>query len=632
MPDNTINPDENESKESPENSENSSGIRDEHTDKDQPETDGEESSVKEDTPDSSLERSPDNADVRSLQDSEESPVISQDKPAEEDLKPALPDTEKAEVPVIPKSAAKAKSADSDNRISLIDKNNLQILVSTKNGVRVNTVVKDKATASEVQSDEIFLPPKNDFGIQEAEIRISIFETPREGPEAGQSEAEQHQIPEDQIEEGRFTPRLIDENLQKVKFELLHGESVRIDYDFRDKKTSANAKRYKNYLSAKEREKVFEVEVTVSVEVPDVTSKDMQVSDEQGRVMLIPNPEVAELIQPPIPIADYSQGGYFEDGTYRNPFDSLRALIRRNTTIGISVAVVLHLIAAAYAFYSISKKPKDVAQEEQQRLIVIQDLPDPKIRLENIEDPNKPPPVEEKDLISIPPKRTVPPRKVVQPPKVNRPENKEEPKDTTLTALSKELDSLRRLGDSLLASDTSKLNDTTKAFFDIPDSLRNNFSENDIGLGMYFPNNWKLIDEREINKNETMFRGVLLTDTTALQPGTMTIFIHLDKESKGFNSEDFTTEFQMIDTNLMAFAKPPETQAAHTKYEFYVLNKIGTEKFSVKAEVRKEFFDKYKNEIEAVVRSINIKRKEDINKSSLDGNETNETEEKNPEGQ
>jgi hypothetical protein len=89
---------------------------------------------------------------------------------------------------------------------------------------------------------------------------------------------------------------------------------------------------------------------------------------------------------------------------------------------------------------------------------------------------------------------------------------------------------------------------------------------------------------------------------------------------------------MIDTNLMAFAKPPETQAAHTKYEFYVLNKIGTEKFSVKAEVRKEFFDKYKNEIEAVVRSINIKRKEDINKSSLDGNETNETEEKNPEGQ
>ena len=78
---------------------------------------------------------------------------------------------------------------------------------------------------------------------------------------------------------------------------------------------------------------------------------------------------------------------------------------------------------------------------------------------------------------------------------------------------------------------------------------------------------------------------------------------------------------MIDSNLSGFAKPPEKQAAHTKYEFYVLNTLGTEKLSVKAEVRKEFFDKYKNEIEAVVRSINIKKKDASGETNENNSET-----------
>lgn len=520
-------------------------------------------------------------------------------------------------------------SDSDNHISLIDRNNLQLLISTKKGVRVSTVVNDKATAAGIQSDEIYLPPRNDFGKQEAEIMISVS---LEDDKSAAPDIEQgtKEVP---LAEGRFTPRLIDENLIKVKFELLNNESVRIEYDFRDRKTSASAKRYKNYLSAKEEGRVYEVEVTVLIE--DAKEEALYTEgDQQGKITLIPNPEVAELIQPPVPYGDYAEGGFIDSGGYKNPFDSLRALIRKNTTIGIAVAVALHIAGAGYAFYNISKKQKEAQVEEPQRLIVIQDLPDPKIRLENVEDPNKPPPTEENEEVSIPPKRTVPPRRVVQPPKVNRPEDRESDKDTTEASdLAKELDSLRRLGDSLLASDSASAIDTMKAFYDIPDSLRNSFSEQDIGLGMYFPNNWKLIDEREINKNEKMFRGVLLTDTTASQPGTMTIFIHLDKENKGFNTEEFTTEFQMLDTNLTAFAKQPETQAAHTKYEFYILNNIGTEKFSVKAEVRKEFFDKYRNEIEAVVRSINIKNRDDLlDRENEDTEDNGESTEESPQEQ
>lgn len=519
-------------------------------------------------------------------------------------------------PVVPSKPVKPRSVDSDNRLSLIDRNNLQILMSTKKGVKISTVVRDKNSSDEIQSDEIYLPPRNDFGTQEAEITISISESKSE-PEESSSEHLQEVLGD----EGRFTPKLIDEHLQKVRFDLFHGESVRIDYDFRDKKTSANAKRYKNFVSPKEEANVYEVEVTIAVDLADTTPLEMPLRDDHGRIALIPNPEVAELIQAPLPLGDYSEGGYVEDGSYKNPFDNVRSLIRRNLTIGISIAVALHLAAAGLAFYKISKQPKDANQEETQRLIVIQDLPDPKIKLENVEDPNKPPPVEEKTEVSIP-RRDIPPRKVIQPPRVSRPKENESSKDTTETSrLTKELDSLRRLGDSLLASDTAKGIDTSKAFFDIPDSLRNNFNEGEIGLGMYFPNNWKLIDEREVNRKEKEFRGVILTDTTAEKPGTMTIFIRLDTENRGFNTEEFTTEFQMLDTNLSGFAKPPETQAAHTKYEFYVMNTLGTEKLSVKAEVRKEFFDKYKNEIEAVVRSINIKKKVEPEGTNKDNSET-----------
>ncbi len=512
---------------------------------------------------------------------------------------------KSPEPEKPVTSSRPVLAESDNRISLIDRNNLQVLITTKKGVRIFAVVRDKSDNSEIQSDEIFLPPKTEPGTQEAEIVISIKSSDAEPTTPAPAE-------ESVYAEGRFLPKLIDETHQKIIFELYNEESVSIGYEFRDRKSSSSAKRYKNFVSAKEPGKIYEVEITVKIELETPAAAATDESESEKRVTLIPNPEVAALIQPPVPIGEGA--AYFDDGRYKNPFDSLRALIRRNTIIGITIAVALHLAGAAYAFFGISKRQKPEGLEEPQRLIVIQDLPDPKIRLENVEDPNKPPPAEEKTDLSIPPKRTVPPRNVVQPPKVNRPKEDEQKKDTTeLSGLSKELDSLRRLGDSLLASDTSAIKDTTSAFYSIPDSIRNNFSEGDIGLGMYFPNNWKLIDEREINKNEKVFRGVLLTDTTAQQPGTMTIFIHLDRENKGFSTEEFTNEFTMLDTNLTAFSKPPETQAAHTKYEFYVINNIGTEKLSVKAEVRKEFFDKYKNDIEAVVRSINIKRKQDLEK-------------------
>ena len=142
------------------------------------------------------------------------------------------------------------------------------------------------------------------------------------------------------------------------------------------------------------------------------------------------------------------------------------------------------------------------------------------------------------------------------------------------------------------------------------SQTENTSEYDIDLTMSYPINWQFTDLRKVdkNKNEREFKGVVLTDSSAEQPGTMTIFIYPDKDNKEYNAEDFKTEFKMLDTNLATFSKKPKTQAGFIEYRFYIFNKAGTQKLSIRANVRKKFFEEYKNQIESVVSSINIKSK------------------------
>ena len=53
------------------------------------------------------------------------------------------------------------------------------------------------------------------------------------------------------------------------------------------------------------------------------------------------------------------------------------------------ALILYFITV-FTFYGVATKESSrYTNNEQRRLIVIQDLPEPKIKLENVEDPNKP---------------------------------------------------------------------------------------------------------------------------------------------------------------------------------------------------------------------------------------------------
>lgn len=511
----------------------------------------------------------------------------------------------------PETSVKPILTDSNYQISLISKNLLKVLITTKQGVKINSSVKDKKSSIETQNNEIYLYPKFDYSSNEVEVIISIEDDEQSlKPEVVSEPLENPIVAPENATTSNYQVNLINENLLKLK--IITSKGVKIDSVSRDKYTLAESQTNKIYLQPKADE-LQEIEITLAI---DTKASSVMHKDEDGKFKLIPNPEVVDLIQAPTyPVYDESEELTSSDTGFKNPFDALRKLIQRNLTIGIIAAVALHIVAAGIVYFNFNKKYQEPNPEEQTRIFIIQDLPEAKIKIEDVEDPNKP---KVEDIVVEEPKkeepeRNIQPKRNVRPPIVNRPrtEDKEEKQDTSTSNLTGELDSLRKLVEGSNPDSDSTLADSTATPFDIADSLRNNFSENDIGLAMYFPKSWKSIDMREINKNDSAFSGVILTDTTAVQPGTMNIFISLDKENKDFNAESFKTEFKMNDSNLRAYLMEPKTMAGSTSYRFYIFNNIGTEKLTINAQVRKQFFDQYKNEVEAVVRSIRIRKKDDL---------------------
>ena len=409
--------------------------------------------------------------------------------------------------------------------------------------------------------------------------------------------------------------LVDKNLLSIK--VATEKAISVDCSVKDKKSlpsdSSETQSNKILIHPKSNLQQQEVEIVVTI---DPKTEKVLVEKKEGEVaekteassLLIPNPDVADLIKgretedkieedKPLTPDEILQ----EKLGRKNPYRIFRRVYQRNLLRGMVGALIIYFITV-FTFYGVaSKESSRYTNNEQRRLIVIQDLPEPKIKLENVEDPNKPEEVTDGSNIEL--RKLPPPKRNFKKRNITRPYKNPTKTDTNLTSTDEELDSLRRLNVGILPIDSLNL-DSNLAFF-IPDSIRQNFSEDDIGLRMYFPNNWRLTDQRDINKNEKEFKGVLLTDTTAKQEGTMTMFIFLDREGKEFRKDKFNSQFVMEDSTLTAYSKEPRNEGAFTYYSFYIFGK--TDKLIVRADVRKQHFEKYKNVIEAVVRSIKIEK-------------------------
>lgn len=488
-------------------------------------------------------------------------------------------------------------------------------------------VKEDNLQEEENINEVKKPEESET--VNGETAGDINNTPQEIP---QEVKEIEKVSAEEKEKDNITPvtkdsnyqiSLIDENLLKVK--VITDKSVSVDCSIKEKSalsgTTDEKQLNKILIHPKDDRQKQEIEIIVSIggEHSDIKFSETNVnkfsiSEEQETNKLTPNPLVANLIQ--------SFGGEKKKEDYvpktpeekleerigpKNPWSLNRLFVRKNLTRGFIGALIIYFISMI-SFYSIaSKKNNNDDVVETQRLIVMQDLPENQNLQQHVEDPNKPP-EEEKPKVeddgttgnkSVPP---MIPKKIKKPPRLIGPEPVK--KDSSLTTKTdKELDSLRNANNLVKKNgiDTNKF-----SVYTIPDSLRKDYSENDVGLIIpMIPKNWKVIDSRMINTNQTEFEGILITDTTAKKEGTLNLFIHLDKDGKEFTKEGFKTEFKMADTSSTAYIKDPITQAKNTYYRFYIFTK--TDKLYVDAQVKEEFFNEYKNNIEALVRSIRISK-------------------------
>jgi len=422
-------------------------------------------------------------------------------------------------------------------------------------------------------------------------------------------------------ESNYQISLIDENLLKVK--VTTEKTVSVDCSIKEKSTFSGTTGEKQLnkiiIHPKEDGQKREIEIIVSIsgsgpEIIKTEPADIKavISEPIKAPSLTPNPLVANLIQTfgqkmnDEIVAKTPQEILNERLVAKNPWVVNRTFVRKNLTQGFIGALIIYFIWVL-VFYSIASKKTDNGDVvETQRLIVMQDLPENQNIQQHVEDPLKPPEEEKpktEDDGTQDTKNIVPPlvqKKIKRPPRIIGPELNRTDTTSQTTKIDKELDSLRNANlTKNRGIDTSKF-----TAFTIPDSLKKEFTQNDVGLIIpAIPKNWKIIDSRMININQTEFEGVLITDTTAKKEGTLNLFIHLDKEGKEFTKEGFKTEFKMDDTTSTAYVKEPLNQAKNIYYRFYIFTK--TDKLFVDAQVKEEFFNDYKNYIEALVCSIRI---------------------------
>jgi hypothetical protein len=412
-------------------------------------------------------------------------------------------------------------------------------------------------------------------------------------------------------ESNYQVSLINENLLRVKVNTERG----INIEF---KAGAEEARKITIPQSKDKKKK-EIDLVISINPEYNAGAGGETSGELAAAetgetagekssFFTPNPEVADLIKStPEGSAEEKPDSektedeiLYEKLEKKNPYKLFRRSYQRHIMQALGGAVIIYLVAVAlFSTYAAKQKTPQV-EPDSQRIVIIQDMPEPKINLENVEDPNAPPPEEEtetEDGVDIPRKipRTTTPR-IYRP----RTENNTPPLSTNDTSAGR-LDSLRNLADTnTTGNDTSTANNNNT---NIPDSLRATYSQGDIGLYLDYPNSWQVKDSREVNANVKEFEGLYLTDTTGAK-GAMTIFIFLDNGQK-YDQAIFKTNFPVIDTTISAFRSDPAVIAGVTEYKFYIFGK--TDKLIITASIKKELFESYKPTIENVIRSIRLKR-------------------------
>ncbi len=510
-----------------------------------------------------------------------------------------------------------EAAESNYQITLVDERVLRVRTATNLPVSIDCNVIQKG---ESQANKIYIPPAEEEKKQEVEVLVKIGaeavqeETISDTPEAAIQD-------ESKKKESNYQISLVNENVLRVKIST--NKSVSVDSLLLDKtNTESVEERQSNKIFIHPKPGKQDVEIFIRIGDETFKAEKKEVKSSDGTPVkfktpgLTPNPLVADILsrfaKPSREIPKENLNGLTDEEKLelrigrRNPWKINKEFLKQNLQRGFVAANIITIIAAIVFFAFGSGKMKEGEEVITRRLIVMQDLPENLNQLtQNVDDPNKPPEEPKTDgetgtnvtIPKITPKRITPPR-------VNLPKL-----DTKLTendsALNKELDSLRKTNITGNENKNGKVDTTAVNKSLMPDSLLKNLSENEVGLIGRFPPNWKQIDARDLNQTN-VFTGVILVDTTVKKEETITMNIEMDVKGDRFNQFQFKNIFDE-DSLRTVYAIEPKTEGKLTYYRFYVASK--SDNVFVNTFVIQPMFEKYKDEIERVVKSIRIRKPE-----------------------
>jgi hypothetical protein len=294
---------------------------------------------------------------------------------------------------------------------------------------------------------------------------------------------------------------------------------------------------------------------------------------------------------------------YSGGTVRHTeLQQLKKLYQPYLKKGITFSIIIHIVLIFLIYSFLVEKKDKVDASQQQRIVVVEDIETPKFDPPDVDkqkeiDKRETETSDKDALPEIKPKNIVP--------KIKRPKT-ETPLDTTSISLNNKVtDSLKAVTDSLLLA--MGKGDTNRLL--LPDSLKNFMPDNEIGLKLWYPRNWKLTDNRSVNLKMEEFKGVIInTDSASEDPGAVSIFIQIDDPKySSYNKTTFKNIFQMDDSLSTAYSTDPLlTGAKRINYKFFIFtDPTGKNNIYVNTETKKEFFEKYRKYIEAVVRSVKI---------------------------
>ena len=279
---------------------------------------------------------------------------------------------------------------------------------------------------------------------------------------------------------------------------------------------------------------------------------------------------------------------------------LKKLYQPYTKQGLIGSIIFHLFLIFILYQTLIPAEEKHNGENNQRIVIVEDLEMPKFDPPDL-DKQKEDELKDKEIKDntkdVKPKVNI--KKIT--PKINRPVDNTPPPDTTNKSSAN--DTTKKFDSSLVNQ-----RDTTRLM--VPDSLRASFDQNDVGLKMWFPKGWKLIDNRQINLTQKEFNGVIIsTDSLSEDPGAVNVFVIIDDpQHSAYNKVTYKNPFPMDDSLVVAYVTDPVKSSGKKMSAKYYLftDPTGQKNILVNVDFASQaMMDKYAKLVDAVVRSIKI---------------------------